>query len=147
MIGVREFFGEHRFLSNFWHTPVTFEGVLYKTVEHAYQAAKLADPADRVAIQMTDSPALAKKLVKTMGARWTRLTGEDRIRVMDGLLRQKFAPGTEEARLLAALTGPIQEGNRWGDIFWGVDLRTGHGQNHMGKLLMAIRDELQVASL
>jgi predicted NAD-dependent protein-ADP-ribosyltransferase YbiA (DUF1768 family) len=36
----------------------------------------------------------------------------------------------------------IQEGNKWGDTFWGVDLKTGEGQNHLGKLIMDIRDEL-----
>ena len=34
------------------------------------------------------------------------------------------------------------EGNWWGDRFWGVDLKTNQGQNHLGMLLMKIRSEL-----
>jgi hypothetical protein len=37
----------------------------------------------------------------------------------------------------------LVEGNRWGDQFWGVDLRTGLGENHLGKILMKVRDELR----
>jgi predicted NAD-dependent protein-ADP-ribosyltransferase YbiA (DUF1768 family) len=43
------------------------------------------------------------------------------------------------------LTGNEQliEGNNWGDTFWGVDLRTGKGDNHLGKILMQIREVLK----
>ncbi len=37
----------------------------------------------------------------------------------------------------------LQEGNRWGDTFWGVDLRTGKGENKLGKILMRVRKELK----
>ena len=39
---------------------------------------------------------------------------------------------TEDAELV--------EDNWWGDKFWGVC--NGEGENHLGKLLMKIRDEL-----
>lgn len=34
------------------------------------------------------------------------------------------------------------EGNDWGDTFWGVDLNTNQGENHLGKILMQIRYNL-----
>jgi predicted NAD-dependent protein-ADP-ribosyltransferase YbiA (DUF1768 family) len=34
------------------------------------------------------------------------------------------------------------EGNSWGDSFWGVSLDTGMGTNHLGRILMDIRDQL-----
>ena len=41
---IRQFKGEFRFLSNFYPSPVKFRGILYPSVEHAYQSAKSADP-------------------------------------------------------------------------------------------------------
>src|SRR5690606_37875392 len=65
-----------------------------------------------------------------------------KVEVMERLLRQKFAPGTELARKLVA-TGDAQliEYNTWGDTFWGVC--DGTGQNWLGRLLMKIREELR----
>jgi predicted NAD-dependent protein-ADP-ribosyltransferase YbiA (DUF1768 family) len=59
------------------------------------------------------------------------------------LLRQKFTDPGLRARLLATGTALLREGNWWRDTFWGVDQRTGAGQNHLGRLLMEIRDELR----
>ena len=40
----------------------------------------------------------------------------------------------------------LEEGNWWGDIFWGVDKKTGAGENNLGKILMKVREELRQAS-
>lgn len=37
----------------------------------------------------------------------------------------------------------ITEGNYWNDKFWGVCLKSNQGQNHLGKLLMNIREEIE----
>jgi predicted NAD-dependent protein-ADP-ribosyltransferase YbiA (DUF1768 family) len=37
----------------------------------------------------------------------------------------------------------LEEGNRWGDEFWGVNLKTGRGKNWLGVLLMRVRNELR----
>ena len=37
----------------------------------------------------------------------------------------------------------IEEGNWWKDKFWGVDIKTRQGENHLGKLIMKIRKSLQ----
>jgi predicted NAD-dependent protein-ADP-ribosyltransferase YbiA (DUF1768 family) len=43
--------------------------------------------------------------------------------------------------LLATGNRPLIEGNDWGDTFWGqVD---GRGENHLGELLLKIREELR----
>ena len=40
---------------------------------------------------------------------------------------------------MATGDGQIEEGNNWGDRFWGtVD---GEGLNHLGKIIMRIRKE------
>lgn len=35
------------------------------------------------------------------------------------------------------------EGNTWHDVYWGVDLCTGEGENHLGKILMTQRQEFK----
>jgi predicted NAD-dependent protein-ADP-ribosyltransferase YbiA (DUF1768 family) len=45
--------------------------------------------------------------------------------------------------LLATGDAEIQEGNTHGDLYWGVDLHTGEGENVLGKLLMKVREEVK----
>ena len=42
------FDGEFRFLSNFWPSKVHYDGMEYRSVEHAYQAAKALDKDERL---------------------------------------------------------------------------------------------------
>lgn len=44
---IGSFTGPHRFLSNFWSVAIAFEGHSYRTVEHAFQAAKTFDEDER----------------------------------------------------------------------------------------------------
>jgi predicted NAD-dependent protein-ADP-ribosyltransferase YbiA (DUF1768 family) len=46
--------------------------------------------------------------------------------------------------LLETKDATLIEGNTWGDQYWGVC--AGVGENHLGKLLMQIRSELQTAA-
>ncbi len=50
------------------------------------------------------------------------------------------------AFLLATDDAVLQEGNRWGDRFWGVDLATGIGENQLGQVLMRKRRALREAA-
>ena len=59
------------------------------------------------------------------------------------LLRRKFENPELRAKLLATGNTELIEGNTWGDTFWGAELRTGRGQNMLGKLIMKVRAELQ----
>ena len=46
-------------------------------------------------------------------------------------------------KLLATGNKTLIEGTWWKDTFWGIDLKTGQGQNHLGQILMEIRDEFR----
>lgn len=136
-----QFSGEHRWLSNFWPAPVELDGVTYPTVEHAYVAAKSLDEGFRLAVRDCPTPGHAKRLGRTVELRgdWE----SEKLVIMENLLRQKFAPGSELAeRLLATRGRDLIEGNSWNDRFWGVDYRTGLGENMLGRLLMGIRENL-----
>jgi len=132
------FTGEHAFLSNFHPSPLDYEGLTYPTVEHAFQAAKSTDAADRLRISLTAKPGQAKRLGRRVALRpdWERV----KLGVMLGLLRLKFE--RPELRQMLRETGSAEliEVNGWGDRYWGQD-RQGNGQNHLGELLVQVRGE------
>lgn len=137
---IDSFTNDCRFLSNFYPAQVKLDGVAYPTVEHAYQAAKTRDPAEREAIRRAWSAGGAKKLGQKVNMRSDWLVYRET--VMEDLLRQKFSVGSAlAAELLATGDEELVEGNLWSDVFWGVC--RGVGENKLGKLLMKIRDELQ----
>lgn len=136
---IESFSGDFRFLSNFSPVEIEFDGHLYKSVEHAYQAAKTLDENIRSSVREAETAGKAKKIGKKIPLRedWNDV----KIDIMESLLRKKF--NTLLFKQLLKNTGDAEliEGNTWGDEFWGVYNNYGH--NHLGKLLMKIRDELK----
>lgn len=135
---VREFQGEYRFLSNFWFVKVWLGGIQFPTTEHAYQAAKTLDIPTRRKIALLGKPGDAKRASKGVPLRsdWEDVK-ED---IMLDLLRSKFANADLARRLLATGDMELQEGNSWGDTYWGIC--RGVGKNRLGHLLMQVRSEL-----
>lgn len=137
---IDQFRGAYRWLSNFSPAEVVLDGVTYPTVEHAYQAAKTLDHSIRERIRQADTPGRAKKAGR--GLRSCRPDwGQVRLEIMEHLLWQKFTRAPWRAQLLATGKRELVEGNWWGDQFWGVC--EGRGENHLGQLLMRIRQELR----
>lgn len=132
---IPEFQGEFRFLSNFWPCVIEFEGIKFPSVEHAYQAAKTLDIKERQRIAKLFTPGKAKRAGKELKIRpdWEEI----KIPIMRELLMKKFSHRELMFRLKKT-EGELIEGNEWGDIFWGIC--RGQGENHLGKLLMEIRD-------
>ena len=139
---IKQFSGRHAFLSNFHPSPIQFEGIEFPTVEHAFQAAKSSDPETRREIAALPTPGKAKRAGRKVKD-FDQVSWEaKKIEVMRRLVRLKFE--IPELRELLVATGDeqIQEGNSWNDTFWGVSLKTGKGQNHLGKILEEIRAEI-----
>jgi len=143
---IDQFKDEFRFLSNFWPVAVRLEDDefpdTYRTVEHAYQAAKTLDPGERRTIREAKTPGEAKALgaVVILRPAWDDI----RLNVMRGLVWQKFTENPPlRAMLLATNDAELVEGNTWGDIFWGVNTKTGKGENHLGKILMDTREKIR----
>lgn len=139
---ISSFTGDYRFLSNFYPAQVEMDGHLYPSTEHAYQAAKTLDNKERQPFHSHPLPTAgeAKKMGKKLSLRPDWETAK--FQVMEDLLRQKFAIPELKEKLLQTGDALLVEGNTWGDSIWGVDSRKG-GQNHLGKLLMKIRNELK----
>lgn len=136
---IDRFRDEYYFLSNFYLCPVEYEGQIFNCVESAFQAAKTLDKGERE--KFTDmAPTKAKHAGRRVALRsdWETV----KVDIMHELIRDKFTRNPELAEMLKA-TGDedLIEGNNWNDRFWGVS--KGKGQNHLGKILMAVRDEIQ----
>ena len=140
---ITQFTGCYRFLSNFYPSMVEgIDGNVYVTVEHAYQAAKCKHERDALKIRRTLSPGVAKRTVKRMTKKDHWL--EDRLLVMGILLERKFGKIQHlKEKLLATGNAELIEGNHWGDRYWGVS--GGKGENHLGKILMMVREEIRDA--
>ena len=137
MIG--PFDGRYSFLSNFYRSPVTLDGLEYPSVEHAYQAAKTTDPEERATVREALTPGLAKRLGRQVHLRpdWEDV----KLAVMADLLRQKFDRPPLAKALLETGDEELVEVNYWRDTYWGVF--HGTGENHLGRLLMERREQLR----
>lgn len=130
---IDSFSGEYRWLSNFWIHD-TVNGL---SVEHLYQAAKATTMDDYLNVLACRTPGAAKRMGKEIVCRsdWDDV----RLTLMEHFLREKFVWNTTLAvKLRETSHCLLVEGNHWGDTFWGVC--DGKGENHLGKLLMNIRD-------
>lgn len=138
---IKQFIGKYRFLSNFYPTKIIINGKKYPSTEHYYQAMKFKDPSLQEKVRKAPSPARAKEIAHKFSPQedWKDIS----LDIMEKGLRAKFKKPTLQKKLLDTKDAILQEGNTWGDKFWGVDLKTGEGKNHLGKLLMKIRDEFK----
>lgn len=143
---INQFKGEYRFLSNFWLAPVEFEGVVYPSVEHAYQAAKTISMEEREPFWKEFMRAGEAKLhgrTLTLRGDWDFI----KIDTMRALVRSKFEVPHLKDLLLATDNQLLFEGNYWHDNFWGdcycSRCQNIKGLNHLGKILMEIRGELK----
>jgi ribA/ribD-fused uncharacterized protein len=130
----------HEYLSNFYPSTIRFEGVLYPTVEHAYQASKTTDLKLREIIRKAPGPMEAKKLGKCLQLRedWENV----RIDIMRCLIKEKFSNPFLSHLLIKTKDADLIMNNLWNDRFWGVC--RGTGENWLGKILMEIREELSL---
>lgn len=129
---------EYGFLSNFYSSPIQYEGIVYPTVEHMFQALKALDIETRKKIANAATPGQAKRLGRSVALRedWE----EVKIDVMRTALQLKFSDPTLRAKLIATGEAELIEGNTWNDRFWGVC--RGSGKNMLGLLLMELRSSL-----
>lgn len=136
---ISSFFGKYRFLSNFYPATVILDGYTYPTSEHAYQASRTLVCGSREMIQRCKTPGEAKKLGRRVPTRedWHKI----KVRVMFRILQIKFLSDSDLAKQLIE-TDPmiLEEGNTWGDQFWGIC--NGEGKNYLGRLLMELRKRM-----
>lgn len=129
--------------SNLLRREVEFEGVVYPTSEHAYQAGKARKDAVREWLLAAPSPALLAMAAHGLyywdiAPGWST-TKFDRMR---GVLRAKFTQhgdlkdlllSTGNARLVESATVDNEVNRLWGEV-------NGVGRNTLGVMLMELRE-------
>jgi len=143
---ILSFSKEYRFLSNFFPCNIIHDDLHFPSTEHYYQALKTTDYHTQLRVSSLSSAADAKDFGKKIMQNdlLFRDDWEDvKLKIMTEALLQKFAPDSTLAQELINTNGYVLiEGNYWGDNYWGVDYKTGVGENKLGILLMRIRHKL-----
>lgn len=135
---IDRFTGRYHFLSNFHFCKVDYRGIVYRSSEHAYQAAKFTDPKEKKIVSRIYRPSGAKQYAGRH--KHDRDPNFDKLRVMEEILRIKFSNRHLQEKLLDTIPHELVEGNDWGDTYWGVSAGAGH--NHLGIILMRIRYDI-----
>lgn len=135
---IKSFSRNYDFLSNFYDTPVDYNSITYQNSEAAFQAQKTLDETERL-LFTNAAPNVAKRMGRKLKIRddWN----EVRVKVMYEVVSAKFKQNLLlAARLLETGDTHLEEGNTWGDTFWGTV--NGVGENNLGKILMQVRQEI-----
>jgi ribA/ribD-fused uncharacterized protein len=130
--------------SNLYPRPIEFEGRVYPTSEHAYQAGKAGKPVVREWILSAPTPALAAMAAHGLYV-WDVVPNWAQIKFdrMRAVLRAKFEQhadlkalllSTGDARLVEAGTVNNAVNRLWGEV-------DGKGENMLGVMLMKLRSE------
>ena len=139
---IDSFFGEYRFLSNFYPVEFEWNGVTWKSSEHAYQAMKTLDQNERLKIMEAPLPRDAKSLGRKLTIRddWE----EVKYGIMKSIVFAKFKNPEMRQKLLDTENAILIEGNTWGDCYWGCT--NGKGLNNLGEILMNTREFIKQTS-
>ena len=145
---------ENKWLSTFNRgEPFEYNNYTFPTVEHAFHSQKLDENNEKREqyIEKFTDPEIEPNEIKKMGGRKYfeendyKLRGDwnsIRLKIMEDITMNYYAANPEFLEKLIK-TGDkqlIHTGFRIDD-FWGV--KKGEGENHHGKILMKVREELQ----
>ena len=138
------FDGEYAFLSNFYEHPIQYNGIVYPTNEHFFQAMKSLKEDERKMIAAAETPGKAKRLGRAITLRSDWETVKYDIMLMG--LRLKFRNKELREKLRKTEDEYLVEGNYWHDNIWGdcscERCCATPGRNMLGQLLMQVRNEI-----
>lgn len=138
---IKEFKNQYFFLSNFYEYPIYYNKLVFCNAEAAFQAQKVINEKDQYKF-INLNASQARKLGKTVQLRkdWEEIKDN----IMYEIVKRKFTINKElQQKLLETKEEELVEGNWWHDTYWGVDSKTGIGQNKLGKILMKVREEVK----
>jgi N-glycosidase YbiA len=131
--------------SNFSPHPIEVDGVRWATVEHYYQAQKFVSSVDEEIVDLIyaaktpeQAAALGRSSIRTLRPDWDIV----KIKVMQLAVYQKFFTHTDIREVLLSTKDHLLIEDSPCDYFWGCGADKS-GQNHLGKILMYVRSELQ----
>lgn len=131
--------------SNLYKRNIEFEGIVFPTAEHAYQAGKARKPAVRDWLMAAPTPSLLAMAahglyVWDIAPDWSKTKFDRMKRVLLAKYTQhqdlrELLLSTGSARLVESATVDNAVNRLWGEV-------NGKGQNKLGVLLMEVRAEL-----
>jgi ribA/ribD-fused uncharacterized protein len=132
--------------SNLYRRPVEFEGEVFATSEHAYQAGKARKPEVRKWLMEAPSPSLLAMAAHGLYY-WDVAPGWSKFKFdrMRKVLATKYTQhqdlralllSTGDATLVESATVDNEVNRLWGEV-------NGIGQNMLGNMLMDLRTELR----
>jgi ribA/ribD-fused uncharacterized protein len=146
---ITRFNDEYFFLSNFYPRFIRDGKLRFKCVESAFQSYKCEKHEDRFPFQFMVS-SYAKRRGRSVKLRpdWEK----NKIFYMYKLVLLKFRSHRDlQDKLLETGDAELIEGNNWHDNYWGDCYcplcKNIKGQNHLGKILMRVRDNLRAEPL
>jgi ribA/ribD-fused uncharacterized protein len=148
---------EFGFLSHFYPSRMTIDGVDWPTVEHYYQSHKSLDRRYFLAIRACETPGLAKRRAATPvpgkkdRGSWfvekRQMPRPDWAEVKACVMRrgdtEKYLQNQELAAMLLATGGAEIVEDSANDAYWGIG-PDGAGANMAGRILMEVRDALRL---
>ncbi len=138
---IDKFEGDYDFLSNFYKTKIIYIGAEFATSEHLYQTMKATTREECEKIRNAPSPGSAKRYGQEikLRANWEEI--KDKV-MFHACLCKFLQNGYLTMKLLETGDAYLEEGNNWGDRYWGVV--DGEGKNMLGIILMKVRDILKL---
>jgi ribA/ribD-fused uncharacterized protein len=127
--------------SNFYPSPFTFQKFEYPTVEHFFQAMKMAKPEDINAVRIAKTPVEAKKIgrERTMRSDWETIKFD----VMVEGLKAKFSQNNDLKAILLGTGNAFLIEDSPTDKIWGCG-KDGTGKNLLGVALSQVRTYLKL---
>lgn len=120
--------------------PITWKGMSFKTVKHAYYAAMFKNNAPIMwDISSSETPAEARKIVQRNIDRVCPNWDSVKDGIMETLLKIKVRTHEDVYGYLKSTRGKRLTFMSSGDYYWGVGLKK-IGENRLGRLYMQIRD-------
>lgn len=135
--------------SNFSPHGIHLQGTSWPTVEHYYQAQKFVGTADTALIPLIhgaqtpeDAAALGRDRTRQVRPDWEQV----KTQVMREAVLKKFLTHTDIGAILLSTKDQLIVENSPSDYYWGCGAdKAGH--NHLGKILMSVRQEIQQRSV
>lgn len=142
------FFYEREFypLSNFSSFTVEWEGDLWMTAEHVYQASKFTDPLITHQIKEAKSAHDAFKIARANEDKVRPEWLDIRVGVMEKIIRAKFEQHPYVQKKLRETGDKEIIEDSWRDPFWGWGPNK-DGENRLGKIWMKLREEQKMGTI
>jgi ribA/ribD-fused uncharacterized protein len=135
--------------SNFSLHSIEMQNTLWATVEHYYQAQKFVGSSDEEIIPLIHQASTPEEAA-ALGRCSTRQIRSDweivKTQVMREAVFKKFFSHLDIREILLSTGSQLLVEDSPNDYFWGCG-ENKTGQNHLGQILMSVREELRILSM